>query len=264
MEIREIELDKIETLENIRTRVKETDLSELMNSIKQQGLLQPIGVQDIGNSYVLIWGYRRYLAHKKLGYKKIDAVILKGENMTEEDFLIINATENLHRKNVNVIEFGRVCYLLNKNLSISEIASRLSVSASRITSALQSFKKVPEAYRGDIAFFDVGGRKKKQGKIPAMIANQIIRMNLNKDEQDSIYNWVKKEDISSKKILLLSDLLKSGMPLKRALKEIDNWKPYEIHLAVNKRKFEEMNVHKGDFKEFIKNTLNNEVRGLIY
>lgn len=44
MEIKDVPIDKIKVIENTRLRIEETELSSLMEDIKQRGLLQPIGL----------------------------------------------------------------------------------------------------------------------------------------------------------------------------------------------------------------------------
>ncbi|KKK91699.1 hypothetical protein LCGC14_2710300, partial [marine sediment metagenome] len=75
-EVKELEISKIKTLENIRTRIDESDLTGLMQDIKQHGLLHAIGVWKEGEKYILAFGNRRLECCKKLGWSKIPYKIL--------------------------------------------------------------------------------------------------------------------------------------------------------------------------------------------
>lgn len=81
------------------------DIADLAKSIEQSGLIQPITVEEWGEGgfkYRLVAGYRRTFAHKVLKKKTIDAVIKP--HMTEVEALIFNLSENLSRKDLNVLQ----------------------------------------------------------------------------------------------------------------------------------------------------------------
>ena len=69
MKIQEIPIKEIKILDNIRQIIKEQEMPYLMQSIKENGLLQPIGVKADKVGYTLIWGFRRLMAYKKLAQK---------------------------------------------------------------------------------------------------------------------------------------------------------------------------------------------------
>ena len=99
----EIPIDKLE--ENPyqpRIEIKENEIKELANSIKENGLLQPILVQKKDNKYIIISGHRRVKAHKLLGKKTIQAIIITNQQNSELAKKAI--IENLQRKDLNVIE----------------------------------------------------------------------------------------------------------------------------------------------------------------
>lgn len=77
-------------------------LGQLIQDIAQNGLLQPIAVRDRGNNtYYIIFGHRRYLAHKEMGREQISCfVYVPGEGNDDE----IRGSENLQRNEVNPIE----------------------------------------------------------------------------------------------------------------------------------------------------------------
>lgn len=245
----EIEISKIKSLENVRTNIKEKEVHELMQSINQQGLLEPIGVYESEGGYVIAYGNRRLIACEKLGWKKITARIV-GE-LTYEDMLIMNTSENIHRKEVTVAEVGRICELLSEaGLSESEMSIRLGLSSSMVKTALHSYKRIPTEFRKDIVFMKAGQRN-KMGKIPASIFNTLITINrefrLGKKEFFDLIKTIKKNDMSSSQIRTLASMLKVGMNLDEALKELDNYIIRRINLPV-KKKTEESLLEKHELK----------------
>jgi len=79
-------------------------LNELISSIEQNGLMQPIVITEIKQNglHTIIAGHRRYEAFKIMGKNKIKAILLK--NITEKDLAILSLTENLMRENLHPIE----------------------------------------------------------------------------------------------------------------------------------------------------------------
>lgn len=88
---------------NPRKKFDETALNELSESIKQQGLLQPIKIRPITgtNRYEIVFGERRYRAALIAGLKNIPAMISAMSDDEAEDAAIV---ENLHRKDVAPLE----------------------------------------------------------------------------------------------------------------------------------------------------------------
>ncbi len=173
MNVRDIDVDKINIIENVRQRDIEKSVASLMESIKQHGLLQPIGVSPIrGGKYDLVLGFRRLTAFKKLGFKFIPAVV--GDPLELKELILRNTVENIQRSNVTPAEQGRICYSLmsEHNMTISELAVRLGVSANQVKASMDIFKRIPKEYRKMIIHHVAG--KHKQGKIPASTANAIL------------------------------------------------------------------------------------------
>ena len=101
--IAQIDIDKIETNPfQPRTDFDENALSELSESIKNQGVIQPVTVRKMGyDKYQLISGERRLRASKLAGLKTIP-VFIRVAN--DEQMLEMALIENIHRENLNAIE----------------------------------------------------------------------------------------------------------------------------------------------------------------
>lgn len=226
MEIKDISLNSITIKDNIRQYPVDNTLPELMTSIRENGLLQPVGVKrNPDGNYTLIWGYRRFLACKKLGHKTIPAVIFidADEDMTEEQFFIINSTENLQRRDNNLKEFGRICQILRKTMSVSEISARLGVPSSRVQSALSNIKRIPKKWQSRIRLMN--GDIEKKGDVPLSTASKIMSFtNLTSQQKDDLLEDVSKNDTGYMQIVYLASLLKTGMNIKEAKNKLNNYK----------------------------------------
>ena len=98
-----IPLDMIEVKIQIRVEFEdeENPLSDLANSIKMHGVLQPIVIRQSNTGYILVAGERRYRASVLAGLDSIPAII---RDMTDEEAEDAQLAENIHRKNLTQIE----------------------------------------------------------------------------------------------------------------------------------------------------------------
>lgn len=119
-----------------RKTFDQTQLEELSDSIKQNGILQPILVRKKGSSYEIVAGERRYQAAKLAGLKEVPVVI---REISDEDVFKLALIENLQRSDLTPIEEARGYRQLldEKDLTQEELAKILSKSRSAITNTLR-------------------------------------------------------------------------------------------------------------------------------
>ena len=84
-----------------RVEFNEEKLNELIRSIKEKGIIQPVLVRRLHDGYELIAGERRLRAAKKLGIDKIPAIL---KEVSDIDMLEISLIENIQREELNPIE----------------------------------------------------------------------------------------------------------------------------------------------------------------
>lgn len=85
-----------------RTRMDETSIAELAESIRQQGVLQPILVRPLGaNQYEILAGERRWRASQRAGLSSVPVLV---REIPDERALAIALIENIQRENLNPIE----------------------------------------------------------------------------------------------------------------------------------------------------------------
>jgi ParB family chromosome partitioning protein len=121
-------------------------LAELVHSIREIGLLQPVVVREAGNHYELIAGERRLRASKEAGLTHIPAII----RATDDDDLLRDALlENLHRANLNALEEAAAYSQLLADFGCTqeELAQRIGRSRPQVTNTLRLLKLPPDVQR---------------------------------------------------------------------------------------------------------------------
>ncbi len=120
-----------------RTHFDEEALAELVTSIREVGLLQPIVVRQTGpESYELVMGERRLRASKEAGLVRIPAIVRE----TADDVMLRDALlENLHRQQLNPLEEAAAYAQLLEDFGATheELAGRIGRSRSTITNTLR-------------------------------------------------------------------------------------------------------------------------------
>ncbi len=139
-EIRFIPVDKI-VLNPYQTRTQFDfeKIQSLANSIKATGLLSPIIVVQKDDHYVLIAGERRLRAVKLLNQTEILAFVKPDQSLSEEEKVLITATENLQREDLSPIELAYTYKSLMQVLNIDEkgLAERLGTTAQYVKNYLR-------------------------------------------------------------------------------------------------------------------------------
>jgi ParB family chromosome partitioning protein len=131
-----------------RTHFDQQALQELADSIKIQGIIQPVTLRQLGtNSYQLISGERRLQASKLAGLETIPAYIRKADDQQMLEMALI---ENIQRENLNAIEIA-LSYqrLLSEcNLRQEELGDRVGKNRSTVTNYLRLLKLPPDVQIG--------------------------------------------------------------------------------------------------------------------
>jgi len=139
--VAEIDIDRIEA-NPFQPRMEFDDeaLRELADSIKEQGVIQPVTVRKLGyNKYQLISGERRLRASKLAGLSKIPAFI---RIANDEQMLELALIENIHRENLNAIEVAISYQRLIDECSLTQeqLSEKVGKSRSSITNFLRLLK----------------------------------------------------------------------------------------------------------------------------
>ncbi|WP_189187134.1 ParB/RepB/Spo0J family partition protein [Streptomyces albiflavescens] len=125
----------------------EDALAELVTSIKEVGLLQPVVVRQVGPArYELIMGERRFRACREAGLEAIPAIV----RATEDEKLLLDALlENLHRAQLNPLEEAAAYDQLLKdfNCTHDQLADRIGRSRPQVSNTLRLLKLSPAVQR---------------------------------------------------------------------------------------------------------------------
>lgn len=264
MNVEDIDINKIKQVENIRLQTEE-DASSLMSSIKQDGLLEPIGVvRDSGRigEYKIIYGNRRLDACKKLGWRLIPAIIYDNYQ-SYTDFIIKNTMENVERKQITESELGRIfSHLKSKgNMIPSEIAARFSLPLQRVNTAIKIFEHIPAEYRSKIKYSTANT---KRGNIAAKTADRIINIRhnfpINNENLIKLLELAREDGVSVDHVEILASLLHQGMELDDAIKVMKKYQITNIKVPILKQEIiDKKKKYKQSFKWIVTNILSGKL-----
>jgi len=142
-EVREIEIDLIRpSEEQPRTKFNESRLQELAQSIKSNGIIQPLLVRRRDRGFELVAGERRWRAAQIAGVRSVPAII---RDIADEKLLELALIENIQRQELNPVEEANAYRRLIEDLNLShdEVAQRVGRDRTFITNYLRVLK-LPE------------------------------------------------------------------------------------------------------------------------
>ena len=166
-----------------RKEFKDETLLELAESIKQQGIIQPILVEKDRDQYTVIAGERRFRASKLAGLTEVPVII---RSFSEEEKLEIALIENIQREDLNPIEEAMAYkQLINKNnISQDGLSKKIGKNRSTIANMLRLLN-LPEDMQGSIA----------SGEISPGHARAILSV-VNPADQRILFNRILSENLS--------------------------------------------------------------------
>lgn len=235
-----------------RKSFDEYELHKLSESIKQNGIIQPLSVRLTNDGYVLIAGERRLRAAKKAGLKKVPCVICRVNGETAAAYAII---ENLQRADLSVFEQAEGISRLISEFGIShaEAAERLGIAQSTLSNKLRVLRlsieerqqitaaRLTERHARALIRIENEGERKE-------ILNKVIAESMTAKEcEDYIEAIVNPEKRESKKPLrksgiadvrifsnslnrLIDSMLAAGMNLSRRRQENKQYIEYRIRI----------------------------------
>ncbi len=183
---------------------EDEEFDQLVSSIKEKGVLQPILVREKGEGlYECIAGERRLKAAKKAGLKEIPVII---KNFSDEEAFVVTLIENLQRKNLNPIEeaFGYKNLIEKFGYTQEEVAKKVGKDRSTITNLLRLLK-LPSLIQQDImeerlsvghakAILSLDSEEKQ-----IYLRNLILKKMLSVRETEKLITRLQKENIYERK-----------------------------------------------------------------
>jgi ParB family chromosome partitioning protein len=148
--VREIDIREILPTGISLRSLDEKAVIDLMESIRINGLLQPITVKPVDEKqFRLVFGCHRLEAVRRLGWKEIPAIV---REVSDEESFLMNVTENLQR-NVYVSPIAEARgykLLISKGWTISEIARRISKSDSYVFNRMRILERLHPELRREV------------------------------------------------------------------------------------------------------------------
>ncbi len=173
-----------------RRAIQESELESLANSIKEQGILQPLVVRSVGNDgYEIIAGERRWRAAQLAGLTTVPVII---KNVPDEAALAIAIIENIQRENLNPLEEAIAFERLGTEFGLSheKIAVAVGKSRTTITNLLRLLHLRPDVRllleRGDIELGHAKVLLGLQGAAQSAVALAVVAKRLSVRETESL------------------------------------------------------------------------------
>ena len=196
-------------------------LEELVTSIRENGILQPVVVQKSETGYELVAGERRWRASKKAGLKKIPAMIREVSDTKALELAII---ENIHREDLNPIEEAEAYKRLAEDFSLTQemIAEKVGKSRAAIANILRLLNLSRNIQENLISGKLSMGHARallgldNTGQMQAM-CQEILKQGLTVRQTESKVNRLKKPEI----LKLASSMKKKNIFIKDLEKELE-------------------------------------------
>jgi ParB family chromosome partitioning protein len=149
------------------------DLSELVASVREKGILEPILVRPVGSRFQIIAGERRYRAAQEVGLDEVPCVVRDSSDAETMELALI---ENLQRKDLSAFEEADALKVLADLYGYTHemMAEKLGKSRSSLTETL-SLTAMPEDVRQLCRLADISAKSLllqivRQGAVPKMVA----------------------------------------------------------------------------------------------
>lgn len=209
-----------------QARTELGNLQELMSSIKEKGIIEPIIVRKKEERHEIIAGERRYIASKKLGLKEIPCIEM---NVSDNEAMEIALIENIQRKNLNAFEEADGLNTLADMYGYShdQIAKKVGKARSTVTEIV-NISKIPEDVRNLC----------REYRIESRSTILEISKQKNKDDMYRLLYQIKKRELKREDTRDLSKIIKGKQIREKPF--VYNYeekeKTYKLKLEIKKHK----------------------------
>lgn len=185
---RMIAIDRLEPNPN-QPRIEFGDLSDLVNSVREKGILEPLLVRpsEVGGRFMIISGERRYRAAREVGLRELPCIAMEVDDRAVAEIALI---ENLQRKDLTAFEEADGLVVLAERFGYTheEISKKIGKSRSTVTEALTIANLPPEirelCRRADITSKSLLLQVVRQPSVEEMGAfvKRIAQQGMNRDD----------------------------------------------------------------------------------
>jgi len=202
-----------------RTQFADAALEELAESIRAQGIVQPLVVTPEGDGWAIIAGERRWRAARKVGLESVPVVVR--EVADDRELLELALVENLQRSDLNPVEEAEAYAALQEKFGLSHeaVATRVGKARTTVTNALRLLR-LPEEVRDLL----------REGQLTAGQARPLLGME-SADEQVLLAERAVREGLSARD---LERLAAAPKELQKPKKKTD--RPVEVHTVAAEEK----------------------------
>jgi ParB family transcriptional regulator, chromosome partitioning protein len=200
-----------------RTRFDETAIAELTESIRVQGIVQPLVVTPEGESWTIIAGERRWRAARRAGLEEVPVVVREVADARE--LLELALVENLQRSDLNPLDEAEAYAALQEKFGLSqeEVAARVGKARTTVTNALRLLR-LPEEVRELL----------REGRLTAGQARPLLALP-GAEEQVRLAERAVRQGLSAR------DLERLAAPRERPKAQKPD-RPVEVHTAAAEEK----------------------------
>ena len=134
-----------------RVQMDDARLQELADSIKANGIIQPILVRRTGTSYRIIAGERRWRAAQRAGLHKVPVVVRDVKDGSDKELLELALVENIQRENLNAVDEALAYRRLADEFGLTQ--DQISAAVGKDRSSIANFMrllKLPDEVRADL------------------------------------------------------------------------------------------------------------------
>ena len=210
--------------------MNEKVITELANSIRSNGLLQPILVRPVHSLYEVVFGYHRLEACRRLGWKFIPAVV---QQMSLDDAFLTKVVENLQR-NVDIdplAEARGYIQLIDHGWTINRIARQLGKSDSYVSDRTGLVRRLHPEIAGRAG--DHSYRRLKPSHL------ELLARVKSKEQQLELSYLIEKKRLSVRKV---ERLISKGQPLMETVELIGG----SLYIRLPQQMAELINIKAGD------------------
>jgi ParB family transcriptional regulator, chromosome partitioning protein len=151
--VTEVDIDLLSpNAQQPRLHMDDGRLEELAQSIKSNGIIQPILVRRVGNDYRIIAGERRWRAAQRAGLLKVPVVVREVADGADKQLLELALIENIQRENLNPIDEALAYQRLADDFDLTQdqIAGAVGKDRSSVANFMRLLK-LPEEIRAELA-----------------------------------------------------------------------------------------------------------------
>ena len=167
-----------------RKRFGKEKMEELVNSIREKGVIKQIVVRPTDRGYELIAGERRLRAAQVLQMEEVPVIVRS--DITDANSLEISLIENIQRDDLNALEEARAYKRLNEefNMSQAEIAQRISKSRPHVANVMRILS-LPQNIQNALS----------RGEINEGHTRPLLSLNMS-DSQEKLFEEIKRQGMT--------------------------------------------------------------------